>query len=306
VLLHLRPENLVTSNATYEAGRIKRHRATKQEMAERLDAIYEITRQSQPTGIRFVYYRSVVTGLVPKNDNGYAKVQRALAAMRESERVPYSWIVDSTRWMRKPQSWDTVEEMVEEMSSGYRRNLWSTTDTVVEIWVESESVAGVLYPVTSRWDVPLYPCRGQSSMTFAYEAAQQYKHDPRPVSIYYVGDYDPAGLEIEAHLGMKLRKHSGRDDITLHRLACTAEQVQLFDLPGTAPKKTSYSDPASGLHIPWPGQAVEVEALDPNYLRDLVENAITSHIDPHQLTLHRMVEDQERAGLEALAGGWHL
>jgi hypothetical protein len=48
----------------YEAGRTKRHRATKQEMTERYDAIYEITRQSQPTGIRFVYYRSVMTGLV--------------------------------------------------------------------------------------------------------------------------------------------------------------------------------------------------------------------------------------------------
>lgn len=289
----------------YEAGRIKRHRATKQEMADRHDAIYEITRVSQPTGIRFVYYRSVVTGLVPKNDNGYTKVQRALVAMREAERIPYSWIVDSTRWMRKPNSWDTVEEMVEEMSAGYRRNLWADTNTVVEIWVESESVAGVLYPVTSRWDVPLYPCKGQSSITFAYEAAQQYKHDPRPVSIYYVGDYDPAGLEIEANLGMKLRKHSGRDDITLHRLACTAEQVQLFDLPGTAPKKTSYRDPVSGLHIPWSWQAVEVEALDPTYLRDLVENAITSHIDPRTLALHRMVEGQERAGLIALAGGWH-
>ncbi|MDQ2880489.1 MAG: hypothetical protein M3Y48_04295 [Actinomycetota bacterium] len=274
-------------------------------MTERHDAIYEITRESQPTGIRFVYYRAVVTGLVPKTDPGYAKVQRALMVMRESERIPYSWIVDSTRWMRKPDSWDTVEQMVEEMSAGYRRNLWSTTDTVVEIWVESESVAGVLYPVTSRWDVPLYPCKGQSSVTFAYEAAQQYKHDHRPVSIYYVGDHDPAGLEIEAQLGMKLRKHSGRDDLTLRRLACTPEQVARFDLPGTQPKKSSYRDPISGLHVPWSGQAVEVEALEPNYLRGLVEDAITSHIDPHELALHRMVEDQERAGLEALAGGWN-
>jgi hypothetical protein len=286
----------------YDAGRIKRRRATKQEMVERHDALYDITRQSQPTGCRFVYYRAVSVGLVAKDDNGYAKVQRALMAMRASGRMPYAWIVDSTRWMRKPRSWENPEAMVAEMAASYRRDLWSTADMVVEVWAESESVAGVLYPVTSAWDVPLYPCKGQSSATFAYEAAQEYKHDPRPVAIYYVGDHDPAGREVELHLGMKLREHSGRTDLILHRLACTPTQVALFNLPGTSPKKASYRDPVNGIRIPWSGPAVEVEALEPEYLRGLVEEAVISHIDSHYLDIHREVEAQERAGLEALAG----
>lgn len=46
-------------------------------------------------------------------------------------------------------------------------------------------------------------------------------------------------------------------------------------------------------------------AADHPVCLDLVENAITSHIDPHVVDMHRMVEEQERAGLTALAdGGW--
>ncbi len=48
----------------------------------------------------------------------------------------------------------------------------------------------------------------------------------------------------------------------------------------------------------------KVDAIAAPILRDLVEDAITQHIDPAALALHRAVEAQERAGLEALAGRW--
>jgi hypothetical protein len=123
------------------------------------------------------------------------------------------------------------------------------------------------------------------------------------VIIYYVGDYDPHGLEIEAQLAHKLREYSGRDDITLQRLACTHEQATELQDAGTTPKKTTWKHPTLGKQ-PFRGKSVEVQAIDAPILREIVEVKITNHLDPHELAVTRMVEASERQGLYAMANGW--
>ncbi len=291
----------MTGGTVYVAGHT-RVRATRAEMSDRYDALYRIVAESQPTGVRFTYYRAVSKGLIPKTDLGYVKVQRALAAMREAGRLPYEWIVDSSRWMRKSRTYDGVEDVLYDVAASYRRSLWTDSGVAVEVWCESESVAGVLVGVTDPWDVPLFPIKGQTSIAFAHSAAQTYRHDPRELVVYYVGDRDPAGLEIETNLREKLSRYSGGRQFSFERLACTAEQVEQWHLLGTRPKKTSYRDAVTGAKEQWRGEAYEVEAIDPPILRDIVEEAITRWIDPEALRLHRIAEADERAFLEQLAG----
>ncbi len=288
---------------TYGAGSIRRARATKAEMQVRREALYEIVRAAQPTGVRFTYYRAVALGIVPKTEAGYRQVQRLLADMRESGELPYEWITDATRLVRRPVSYDGIDDALRALGSSYRRSLWTDAQVLVEVWVESKSAAGVIAPVTYEWDVPLYPISGQTSMSFAHTAAMQYRREPRDVVVYYVGDLDPAGMEIELHLREKLRRYSGRH-VTFARVACTQAQVITYRLMGTTPKKNCYYDPIADERVPWHGDAVEVEAIDPPVLRELVEDAILQHINPDALDVLRMVEDQERAGLEALARVW--
>lgn len=285
-------------------GKPRKPRATKAQMQARRDAIYDIVRDAQPTGIRFAYYTATTRGVVDKDDSGYNMVQQAILKLRRTGAMPWPWIVDTNRWMRKPRSYSSGADAIAQLSASYRQALWDTTDAVVEVWCESESVAGVLYPATSSYDVPLYPIKGQTSDSFAYGAAQTYRGDRRPLHIYYVGDCDPAGFEIETNLHAKLVEHSGGTDITFTRLACTIEQAETMQLPGGKAKKSSYVDAVTRARMPWSRPAVEVEALDPNHLRQLVTDAITSHIDEHALAINAMVEEQELAGLEALAGGW--
>ena len=98
--------------AVYEAGHIKRKRSTKTEMAERYEALIEIVAAAAPTGVRFCYYRAVSQGIVPKTQNGYVLVQRALMHLRETGDIPWTSITDSSRWMRKPETWDGVDELL--------------------------------------------------------------------------------------------------------------------------------------------------------------------------------------------------
>lgn len=276
---------------------------TKAKIVERDDAIFAIVEEQQPTGIRFVFYRASALHLVPKTEAGYGTVQRSILRMRRDERIPWSWIVDNTRWMRKPTTWDSVDDLLDAQSASYRRSLWTDADTVVEVWCESESLAGVLLPVTREWDVPLYPCHGQTSDSFAWAAAQEYKDDPRDVCIYYYGDHDPHGYEISSQLEKKLIDFSGRDDIEFTGVACTEDNIEYYGLhaAGDKPKKRSYVDARTELHVPWRGPAVQIEAIDPRNLRAELKSYITDHVDPKRLRLLQVQEQSEREQLEYFA-----
>lgn len=288
--------------ALYGAGPIKRDRATRAEMARRRGALFIIIEANRPTGVRFTYYTAAAQGLVPKTQNGYRKVQREVLAMRRNHSIPWDWVVDSTRWMRKPQTWDSVEEAITATAASYRRALWSRSAKAVEVWVESESVAGVLYPITEKWDVPLYPIKGQTSDTFVHEAAMMYRDDPRELRIFYFGDHDPAGYEIESNLHRKLVEFSGRDDIQFHRIACTADDVRRLGLRGGRPKKQSYVDAMTGARLVWQGDVVEIEAIPPPTLRYWLDQLIEDEMDPLQLEVLLVAEASERQALEVLAG----
>ncbi len=287
----------MTTSESYVAGRIKRSRSTKAEVEARRDALVAIIRESAPTGVRFCYYRATSQGLVPKTQNGYNSIQRDILALRKAGRVGWADIVDSTRWMRKPRTHKSMTEALDELAETYRRDIWDTASTLVEVWVESESVAGVIGGVTDWWQVPLYPMKGQSSASFCWGAARQYAADRRPIHIIYLGDHDPAGLQIERNLQDKLTEFSGRDDIRVERLACTPEQISSWSLQGTKPKQRTWFDCVTGERHPFVGEAVEVEAIDPPVLRQLVDDAIASYVDAAQVQQVADIEAMERATL---------
>lgn len=276
-----------TNEASHKSRRVTTKRA---EMVARRSQIYDIVAEHQPASVRHVFYLGVVNSVpgITKNDSGYNKVQRMLVDMRMSGEIPFDWIVDNTRWQRRPRSFDDVDDCLNETARFYRRNLWARTGETVEVWAESDSIAGVLTDVTYRWNVPLMVTKGYSSITFANNAVEAWRADGRPVTVYYIGDHDPAGLAIETKL---LDYFNGWGiDVTWERIGVTWDQVEMYDLPGTTPKKP-YGFPL----------AVEAEALPPGILRDLLDAAIRKHVDPDELELHEIIEHEERSVLLTLA-----
>lgn len=274
----------------YEA---RRTRATKAQMEHRFDVLEELVQETKPTSVRHLYYRAVVAGLVPKTQNGYGMVQRALVAMRRDGSIEYGAIVDNTRMAYRPRRYSSMREAAEEAARLYRRDLWTRSMVQVECWVESESVAGVVRQVCHEWCVDLYPCRGFSSISFAQAAAEEFNDDGRDIEVRYIGDHDPHGLEIEVSLRRELNTHlDSWIDVNWRRIGVTWEQVLDMDLPGGNPKK-NYGYPL----------AVEAEALAAPTLRDLLTDAITDHLDPHEIEVLRVAEADERRGLRLLAQG---
>lgn len=277
--------------ADYATSPIKRRRATRTEMVDRLDAIEQLAREHQPCSVRHLFYQATVAKvpLIGKDIRGYSKVQRAVLQLRREGRVPYSWITDNSRTAFVLDVWNGISGFLDDMAGLYRRDLWERSPYRVELWCESDSIAGTLVDIAQRWRIGLYPIKGQSSETFAYNAAQNWLAEKwRQVVVLYVGDHDPAGLEIEQALADKMLSFASamHREPQFIRLGVTWEQAIEHDLPGTTPKK-AYGYPL----------AVEAEALPPRMLRSLVDDAIASYVDLDQLAALRNVEAEERRGL---------
>jgi hypothetical protein len=222
----------------YRSRSIKRVRATKAEVEARRAALYEIVDAGRPMTVRQVFYQATVRDLVEKAESGYRTVQIALTVMRSSGALPYDWLADNTRWQRKPNTFDSVEQALRDTAKFYRKSLWTDADSYVEIWLEKDALSGVVYPVTDMYDVPLMVARGYASLSFLYSAAEYINTLDVPTCIYHLGDFDPSGVHAGEKIDETLRKMAPDAEIHFERIAVTPAQIAEWDLP-TRPTKKS-------------------------------------------------------------------
>ena len=176
------------------ASHIKRRRSTRAEVEDRCEKLFEIVEAMQPMTVRQVFYQATGRGIVEKSEAGYTKVQTDLVHMRRAGVLPYSWLADNTRWQRKPDTFSSVEDALEETARFYRKALWDDIDAYAEVWLEKDALAGVVLPVTSKYDVPLMVARGYASLSFLHCAAEYINELEVPVYIYHLKDFDPSGV----------------------------------------------------------------------------------------------------------------
>ena len=249
-----------------------------------------------PMTVRQVFYRLVSLGVIDKTENEYkSTVCRLLTDMRRNDEIPFSWIADNTRWMRKPTTYSNLEQAVQETAQFYRRRLWDEQGVYVEVWLEKDALSGVLYPITAQYDVPLMATRGYPSLSFLHSAAEGILEEDKPTFLYYIGDHDPAGVHIPQKVEADLREMAAGAQIHFERIAVNVDQIEAWNLPMRPTKKTDSRSKT------FKGGSVEADAIPPADLRALVEEAITQHIDKEMLHTTTVAERSERELLRAWA-----
>lgn len=281
----------------YEASPIKRHRGTKAQIERRRHHLLGIVFAQQPMTVRQVFYQATIRGLVDKSEAGYAKVQTDLVLLRKAGVLPYGWLADNTRWQRKPETFNSVEEALKETARFYRKKLWSDIGAYVEIWLEKDALAGVVYPITEMYDVPLMVARGYASLSFLHSAAEYINALEVPVYIYHLGDFDPSGVNAGEKIEETLREMAPAADIDFRRIAVTPEQIRNWGLP-TRPTKTSDTRSRGFGDI-----SVELDAIEPAKLRRIVQIAIEEHLPQHQFDVLKAAEESERTIIRELVAG---
>jgi hypothetical protein len=277
---------------------IKRTRRTKSQMEDFYRALLEIVEEFYPMTVRQAFYQAEVRRLVEKEETGYDKVQRALLKLRQAARIPYSWIVDNTRWQRKPTTYSSVEEVLEAAAASYRKAVWANLDQRLEVWCEKDALAGVLIPVTSRFDVPLLVARGYTSESFAYEAAMDIDaHWQMGIKtyVYHLGDFDPSGMQAAETLNETLNRHAPEGSFEFEQLAVFPDQIEQLGLPTRPTKKTDTR--YRWFSERWPAckdTSCELDAVPPDLLRAIVQDTIEQHLPFGWMENIRLAERQER------------
>jgi hypothetical protein len=116
-----------------------------------------------------------------------------------------------------------------------------------------------------------------------------------PTFIYHLGDFDPSGVNAGEKIEATLHELAPDAEIIFKRLAVTRTQISRWRLP-TRPTKKSDTRAKGFGEI-----SVELDAIDPNQLRDLVQQAIERHLPPQQYEVLKAAEESERETFLKLA-----
>ena len=287
-------------------------RRTKAEIVAIREAIYDYCNRHYPLTVRQLFYALTVLHLINKTEAEYKQTVCRLAKdMRLQGELPWHWLVDNTRWMRKPVSYGSLADCVEQSARTYRRSLWQNRQEYVEVWLEKDALSGVLYDVTQDYDVPLMVTRGYPSLSYLRSAAEAMVATGKPVTIYYFGDYDPSGADISRNVEERLQefmREVAREwtlnnegervfapSLHFHRVAVNEWQIDDWNLP-TRPTKTSDSRAAK-----FGSRSVELDAIPPDDLRELVRMHLSQHVDAYELAAAEEADRMERQTLKAMA-----
>ena len=257
-------------------------RRTKKQ-TEQLEAqIHEVCRNDRPVSVRHVFYRMTDVRLpepVEKTEHAYKQVVNRMKQMRLGGRLPYHWVTDASRMGYHVFGYEDIQEFVRDQAGQFRYDMWRHQEVKVEVWCESQSIAGMILPECQRLGVSLYPCRGFPSLSYTYAAAKGYVGDTH---IVYVGDYDPAGMMIGENLIESLCRHTDHE-VSFERIAVNEIQIAMYDLPAKPRKPGERRRPDMK-------ETVEAEAMPASLLRDLVRREVESFLPDEAISQAREVE----------------
>src|SRR5262245_18030527 len=96
-------------------------------MEERAKFLIRYAERHGPVTVRGLYNQAEVNKVpgITKDDKDYAKVQQQVLNLRREGRLEYRHIADATRWMRKPRTYNGIEEALERTAQTYRKALWA-------------------------------------------------------------------------------------------------------------------------------------------------------------------------------------
>lgn len=290
----------VNEKKVYRASTLKRNRRTNKQTEQLCQQIINALRKDHPQSVRHLFYLMTDPRLpepVEKSDRGYRQVQELCVKLRRSGRVKYNWFADLSRQGYFTNTYASAADFITRMKRFYRADLWQGADSRCEIWAESRSIASVILADCKELAVDLYPCGGFSSLSFIHGAAESINHsgDTRPLQVFYIGDYDAAGVLIDVSLQRELREHLHRDiELRFERIGINEDQIEEYDLP-TKPRKEG--DKRSQ-HVAY---SVEAESMPAKILRGILRDKVEALLPENALAVAKVAEKAEREQLDFMA-----
>jgi hypothetical protein len=204
-------------------------------------------------------------------------------------------IVDRSRSSYANQHWEKPSDVVAATVNSYIIDKWKDQKNYVEVWVEKEALEDVLHRACSPLDVRYFACKGYTSQSSMWEAAQRLiKHADKDVHIIHLGDHDPSGIDMSRDIFSRLGIFVGYK-VHVLRIALNMSQIERYRPPPN-PAKTTDSRFAD-YQKKYGDESWELDALEPAVLVDLITRAVTAYQDE---ALWKEACDKEQRGRNAL------
>ena len=255
--------------------------------------INEYHAQGYELTLRQVYYQLVARGYIPNNERSYKNLGNLINDGRLAGLIDWYAIIDRTRNLRNNSHWSTPESVISSAKYSYMLDRWKNQPNYVEVWVEKDALIGIVSQICRKLDVPHFSCRGYTSQSEMWSAAQRFigQDDRESRTIIHLGDHDPSGIDMTRDIQERLELFGA--DVNVKRVALTMEQIEQFNPP---PNPTKLSDARSSGYIRQYGhECWELDALEPQVITNLINNEVTALCD---MDLFEQIEDKEEIDKE--------
>jgi len=251
--------------------------------------------------LRQLYYRFVARDLIPNSLKSYKRLGKTINDARLAGLIDWDSLIDMTRNLRGLRHYNDPKDGIDSLVRTYHIDLWADQEWRPEVWIEKDAMVGVVSRVCQEYDVPYFSCRGftsQSEMWRAAERLQGHFYNGQKPCILHFGDHDPSGMDMTRDI--KDRLYMFMDNTpTYKRIALNMNQVKKYKLPPNPAKSTdsryqTYKDEFGDAS--W-----ELDALEPPVIVDLVEKSIKKLMDASKWNASIALCESQRKDLEKIA-----
>lgn len=271
------------------------------DLLDQVNQVLEDYRAQLPVTARQVYYRLVARFDFDKTEKAYKRLLETLNRARRAGLVPMDSIRDDGSTARGLHRYDDAQDFIDSTKAYakvFELDLQLDQPAYVEVLCEAAGMVPQLNRVASRYGIPVRSSGGFDSTTVKHSLGRIYGEMGKPVIVLHVGDLDPSGEHIHRNLNEDVGAFTSYygGELTVERIAVTAEHQQTYNLPTGVPKKDDARE------FPY-DFTVQAEALPPDVLATIVREAIERNIDMDvwQQAVDRQAELRDQL-VEALDG----
>jgi len=245
------------------------------EMANRIIESYAA--QGLSLTLRQLYYQFVARDLIPNKQSEYKRLGSVINDARLAGMIDWEAIVDRTRNLQANSHWRSPRGILQSAASSFYMDHWVDQEYRPEVWIEKDALVGVIEGICRELDVPYFSCRGYTSQSEMWSAAQRLlSYEQTPVVIH-LGDHDPSGIDMSRDIEDRLNLFMNGRGLIFRRIALNSDQIDEYNPP---PNPTKLTDSRASGYIEIHGyESWELDALEPSVMRYLIDSEVGNFMD---------------------------
>lgn len=265
--------------------------------------ISEYAAQGFDLTLRQLYYQFVSRGLISNTQRDYKRLGSIVADGRMTGLIDWDSLVDRTRNVQGRSHWDSPADIIQSAAENFHVDLWENQKYRPEVWIEKDALLGVIEDVCTTYDVSYFSCRGYTSLSEMWRAAQRlrgYNAGNQTPVIIHLGDHDPSGIDMSRDIEDRLLVFGAQ--FKFIRIALNMDQVNKYNPP---PNPAKLTDSRATTYINKYGpDSWELDALEPKAMEKLIKKAICKHRDPKAWAVRAGIEKDGQDALLYASQRW--